>query len=407
MKRFVPFLLPLICGLLSASEDDLRQVRSLLSQGLFDAAETLCHEKFQQSNIAETDKIVLATELVRSNTRRLLLESAQRPRIIRLFETLESAWLPPSPPSASPDLVLTKIMFRLQCAMAYRSFGDYQRLEAETLSETNRRNTLQQARAALHDSLERLKTCRQELLNFRQKMGINADLPLKQRMLTLEYSITMQQGIARKSLALTLSTEEERNFELRQAAETLSETAALESSEPVIIQCKIEKAACHRLCGEIGRCAEILEQLRTLTLPPESQLQTDAEWIRYNIAAGNIAEMRRNFAADSAQAHLSPDFELARLELFLASDASRNIRPEIPMVMKLEQAIERQFGSYWAQHARLIVSASGNADLTSAEMLAMRAERHEQEQQFAESAELYEQAAAKADAVPGDGSRIF
>jgi hypothetical protein len=209
----------------------------------------------------------------------------------------------------------------------------------------------------------------------------------------------MPLGVARKLPALTLSAEEERNFEFQHAAETLSEVAALESSEPAIIQCKIEKAACHRLCGELDRCAEILKQLRSLTLSPENQLRTEAEWIRYNIALGNITAMRRDYAADRAQVHLYPDFDLARLELFLASDSSQNIRPETSAAMKLEQTIDRKLGPYWARRARLIVQASGNTDLTSAEMLAMRAERHDQDQQFVEAAELYEQAATKADAL--------
>jgi tetratricopeptide (TPR) repeat protein len=42
--------------------------------------------------------------------------------------------------------------------------------------------------------------------------------------------------------------------------------------------------------------------------------------------------------------------------------------------------------------------ASGNNELNSAEMLAMRAEKHYQEQRFIEAAELYEQAAVTADA---------
>jgi hypothetical protein len=282
--------------------------------------------------------------------------------------------------------------------MAYRSLGEYQRLEADIASETNRRAAYQQARTTLQDSIERLKIGQQELQNFRQRVGNNADSALKQKILELEYSIAMQRGIARKSLALTFSTEEERNFELRQAAEMFSELAVMNSTAPIIVQCKVEKAACHRLGGELERSAEILNPLRAAALSPGCRLRTEAEWIRYNIAAGSIAETRRLYAAERPDVNIYPDFELARLELFLAADSSQHVQPQLSAAMRLEQAIARQLGPYWGKHARMLVLASGNRDLNSPEMLAMHADRREQEQQFVESAELYEQAAAKADA---------
>jgi tetratricopeptide (TPR) repeat protein len=173
--------------------------------------------------------------------------------------------------------------------------------------------------------------------------------------------------------------------------------ASLTGNAPIIVQCKVEKAICHRLCGELEQCAEILNQLRTGQFTPESQLRIEAEWIRYNIAIGNVAEVRQQYAADR-DSQPYPDFELARLELFLVSDPSRNIQPQSTVVMRLGQKIDRDFGSYWAKRAGMVVSVSGNRDLNSAEMLAMYADKYLQDQQFIEAAKQYEQAAAKADA---------
>jgi len=402
MRNFVlTVFLSLLYGILFAAEDDLRRVRSLSEQGLFPAAEAFCNEKLRQPDLADIDKISLATELVHAYSQQLLLiESAQRTRIIRRLESLEKEWLSLSAGSATPDLVLAKIMFRLQLAMTYHFLGDDQRREADTVSETNRQAAYREARSMLEEVLERLKKCQQELQDFRQKIGINADSSLQQRMLALDYSITMQQGIAQKSLALTFPAEADRNSELRQAVKTFSELTVMNSTDPVIVQCKIEKAACHRLSGELDRCAEILKPLYNTfdSLTPESRLRTEAEWIRYNIAAGNIAETRKHYAADRADVKLYPDFDLARLELLLTNDPARNIRPEIPAAMKLEQTIDQQLGAYWGKRARRTALSFGNMEFNSAEMLVMRAEKHYQEQQFAESAELYEQAAAKADA---------
>ena len=392
-KRVLIFFAALCCGALFAAEADVRQLRAYLDKELFEAAEIFCNDKFQQTDFPEADKILLATELVRSYSQQLpLLEPARQAGMNRRLESFETTWLTTPNTTAPPELALAKITLRLQLAMAYQSLGDYQRCEADIASETNRRVAYQQARITLQDALKRLKVCRDELQMLRQRVEY-------QELLALEYTITMQQGIAQKSSALTLQKEEERNFELRQAAEMLSELAAKNSAEPIIVQCKVEKAACHRLCGELDRCAEILEQLRTATLTPECRLRTEAEWIRYNIAIGNVAEMRRLYSADRADSKIHPDFDLARLELFLVNDPARNIYPEPSKVMTLEQSINRlQFGLYWVKRARMLVLVSGSTELNSAEALAMRAEKHEQDRQFVESAEQYEQAAAKADA---------
>ena len=403
MKPIATFLFALLCCSLFANEADRRQVRSLTEQGLYEAAEAFCLDQFQKSDIADADKILLAAELAWTYSQQLLLlEPAQRSRIIRRIETLESTWLIPPAASAPSDLVLAKIILRLQMAMAYHSLGDYQRLEADTASETRKNAAYQQARSTLQDVLDRFKKCQQELQAFRQRIGINADALLNQRMLALEYSLIMQRGIAQKSLALTFSTEGDRNFELQQAAETLSALASRNSTEPAIVRCKIEKAVCHRLAGELDRCAEILMQLlnAAATLTPESRLHTEAEWIRYNIAAGNVSEMRRQYAAGRPNVQIYPDFDLARLEMFLVSDPVRNIRPEIAAATRLQDAIGSELGNYWGRRARMTVSTMtlGSTELISAEILATLAENQYREHRFVESADYYEQAAAKADA---------
>jgi len=405
MKRIATLLLALFCAPLFAIEDELRQVRSLAEHGQFGAVEVLCQEVFAKPDTAEIDKIRLATELVRARSLQLLtVEPAQRDRIVRGLESLESTWLTGSTDTAAPDLALARITLRLQLAMTYQSLGDYQRLEGDVVSATNQPAAYQRARSTLHDAIERLKLCQRELQSLRQRIGINVDSFWRQRLLALEYSTTMQLGIAQKSLALTFTTEESRNFELRQAAETLSELASINSTDPIIVQCKVVRATCHRLAGELERCAEILTQLRSAALTTiECRLRTEAEWLRYHIATGNsttIAEMRRQYAADRADSRLHPDFDLARLELFLLNDPARNIRPEHAAATRLQQTTSRELGTYWGRRAGMTASMmpAGSTDLVSAEMLATLGETRFQEKQFVESAQYYEQAAARADA---------
>jgi len=381
---------------LFAIEDELRQIRTLADRGQFGPVEELFRETIERSDITDIDKIRLATELVRSRSMQLLaVEPAQRDRIVRSLESLESTYLAGSTDTLSVEHVLARITLRLQLAMAHQSFGDYQRLEADVASVTHQPAAYQRARSILHDAIERFKLCQREFQALRQRMGMNAPL-------ALEYAITMQLGIAQKSLALTLSAEAERNFELRQAAETLSELASINSTDPVIVQCKVEKAACHRLVGELERCAETLTPLLNAALTtPVCRLRVEAEWIRTHITARtNIIELRRQYATDRPDSRLYPDFDLARLELFLVSDPGRNIRPEHAAARRLQDTIGRELGTYWGRRANMTVSVmtAGSTDLASAQMLATLAENLYREQQFAESADMFEQAAAKADA---------
>ncbi|MCL2710283.1 MAG: hypothetical protein FWE95_05330 [Planctomycetaceae bacterium] len=390
MKHTLAFLLALFCTPLFAIEDELRQARLLTNQGQFAAVEVLCQEVFAQPNVADIDKIRLATELVRSRSMQLLtVESAQRAAIVRRLETLEITWFSPIADNVVPDRVLAKITLRLQLAMAYQSLGDDQRLEGDVASVANMEAAYQRARVTLHDAIERLKLCQRELQTFRQ------------RQLALEYSITMQLGIARKSLALTLTEEAERNFELRQAAAMLSELASISSTDPVIVQCKVEKAACHRLAGELEQCANILTQLLGVaaSLSPECRLRVEAEWIRYHVVSRtNITGMRQQYAQDRTDASRHPDFDLARLELFLVNDPGRNIQPEHAVAMRFEQTM-RQLNAYWGRRAATTVSVMmrDNPGSVSATVLATLADTRFREGQFTESAELYEQAAARAD----------
>ena len=395
----------LFSGYLFAIENELRQVRTLAERGHFEAVEALCQETFDQPNITEIDKVRLATELVYARSLQLLIATpARQNQIVSGLKTLETTRLVVSANSAAPELALARITLRLQLAMVFLVLGDDQRLEADIASTTTQRAAYQKARSTLQDALDRLKTSRQELQALRQRIGTNAVPPLQQRVLALEYSLTMQQGIAQKSQALTFSDEADRKFELQQAAGTLSELASLNSIDPVIVQCKIEKAACHRLGGELDRCAEIVSPLlnAAASLSLECRLRTEAEWIRYHIASGNnIAELRRQYPANRDIERLHPDFDLARLELLLVNAPDRNIRTEHAAVNLLRQKMERELtGTPWGRRAGLIVSARtlGSTDLASAEMLATLAETRFQENQFTEAANYYEQAAERADA---------
>ena len=175
---------------LFAIEDELRQIRTLADRGQFGPVEELFRETIERSDITDIDKIRLATELVRSRSMQLLtVESAQRVPIVRRLETLESTYLTGSTDTLSVEHALARITLRLQLAMAYQSFGDYQRLEADVASTTHQPVAYQRARSILHDAIERFKLCQREFQALRQRMGMNAPL-------ALEYAITMQLGIA-------------------------------------------------------------------------------------------------------------------------------------------------------------------------------------------------------------------
>ncbi|MDR0521544.1 MAG: hypothetical protein LBH00_06795 [Planctomycetaceae bacterium] len=372
------------------NEENVQHIQSLTKRGLFDAADAFCNEKFQSPDLPESDKMELAAELVRTKPAQWFLADrtagqTQREKIVRRIAAVEKLF-------ADPDAVYRRdkhtnkatgknhFILQLQIAMAYSELGEYQYLDGDK----------KKASAALLDALDRFKKYLSQA-TFNHPPDRNSpdfDWEEKQKLFWRD-TLRMQSGIARKFYALTLDNINDRQFELHKAADTFAEIDS--------VPCKLERAACFRLCGETEKCGEILSRIQTDKLSAAVKLQYDAEMIRFMTASGKAEEARKQFENGAEDSRLFPDYDIARLELFLADEPSRNIKPASAAAAKLLQKIEQEHGQLWRKRAGILFAAAVKESHAVHDVFAAAtlAESRYKENRFAESAELYEQAADK------------
>lgn len=426
-KIFVPFFCWIaLAAAIPAAETDLRFLRGLSERRLFESADVFCDRVFRRDDVLPDEKYELASEQVRTLTRRMLLEEPRKRLEIRdRLADLEKRF-PDGPDEFSdPKLSLARITLGLQRAMSLAEQGDWRRLEAEVAPDAQREDGFRRARQGLYDAIDALKGCKERLDAFSQHIARNADRTLERKIGALAASIRFQWGLAQMSLARSFEPGEDRNFALRAAAEILEETASLGIQVAPVSQSRIELASCYRLLGDTAKCGEILVRLKDHSLSGPLRLQAEAELIRYRIARGETDDPDGDIARKRPDSNRYPDYDLARLQWHLVRDhrireaagggpdetAKQAIALSTEGIVRLVREIERQSGPYWGRRARMILGAlSGKETETGApvdpEIMKLLAEDQYQRGHYSEAVRLFDQAARLAERR-GDSHRAF
>lgn len=414
----------------ASTEYDVRFLRGLAERNMFESVEFFCAKSFEKTDLLQTDKIALTTELVRSRTRQMLLaEPVQREKIRVGLKELELQILGPPDDYSDPNLSATRIEFEFQAAISEAALGDWLRMEAEVAAEADREILVQEVRKTLHESLERFKTCYEKIGALRQHLGSNAALPLELRTLALLRTVRFQWGLAQKSYALSFPPGDpvgDRSFGLQQAVEILRELASLRIDDGIVLQSRLELAACYRLLGELENGRVMLVDFEQTVqkspnnpaLTPELRFQAETELIRYRIA---ILETKNNvgpideFLRGREDSTIYPEYDLARIELLLALSRQKNTDKNakeslLNDILKLVRWIEDSSGPYWGRRAQMLLSAahntghttgSGEDDLKDADsaFLAVLAEDRFRSGLYTEAVRLFERAGRVAEAA--------
>lgn len=399
----------------AASESDIRFLRGLADRGLFDSVEYFCTKEFQKPSEPIPEKYFLASELIRSRSRQMLLETPERQQEIQAsLDELEKRFAGTPDDFSCFDDSLARLSFQFQRAIATYSWGDWQRLDADVAVGHDRDDKLKQARRTLLDSLNRFETCLENVLALRKKSGPNPGLAQEQRLLALERSVRFQQGLAQMSYALTFPVEQNeqpdsnRSYSLNRAVEILTKIASLRIDDPMIVQSRIKLATCYRLLGNLTRCHEILSQLNQDRYV--GNLQFQAELLRYSIEVGDLDIATQNFQQGQTVSASDPDFDLAGIELLLArtkrlrirsAEQDENTKRQAEKqlsndILQLIRKVENESGPYWGRRARMLLSAGENPERLEnpidPEMLVMLAEDRFRTGHHAEAVALFRQA---------------
>ncbi|MDR2440237.1 MAG: hypothetical protein LBE12_12835 [Planctomycetaceae bacterium] len=417
---FFPILFFCAGTILGFTDSDILFLRGLSDRDLFESVEFFCAGEFQNPNVSTLQKTKLATELVRSRTRQLLLsEPVRRQELRKQLVELETQFLGLPDKLNQPELSFARISLQLQFAITEYSLGDWQRLEADIAPETDRNKIAQHARTTLLRALEQFQQCTEQLKKLRRNTRLNTNPSFEHQYLILSRSIGYQTGLSQKSLALTFPLGDDRIFSLNKAVELLTELASLPINDPIIFRNRIELATCYRLLGNYDKCKELLMRLQNIELTPELQSQAEAELIRYYLAVGNLDEADQKAGENYSNSSLDPDYSLAILELLLAWSCRLNDKPEQQtqrnqMILEQVRRIDRQFGTYWGRRARMFL---GTSHLKTAEgtegikgintlLLKMLAEDQFQNGQYTEAVRFFELASRRAETM-GDKKETF
>lgn len=415
-------LLQVLLGILStggpaelrAAGADVRFLRGLVQRDLFESVEFFCARKFANPELSEAEKRGLVAELIRSRTRQMLLaDVSRREEFRKKIDDLESDFLGKPDDFSDPERSLGRITIAFQLAIADHALGDWERLEADIAPDSEREGRKREARSTLFRSLERFKSCVEQLETLRQKIGSHPDRDLEHRMLAFHRAIRFQWGLAQEAYALAFDPGEDRVFSLRKAADILSEPASLRIDDPIVHQSRIELARCYRLLGETDRSRDCLNALKNVGLTAELAFAAEAESIRFRIALGTADEIVQRVFGEQSAFEISPDYELARLELLLAilhgtgrgdSGLSESAGAEtasglLNAVVEQIRKLESLSGPYWGRRARMMLSssnlvgspsdASGQID---SELLRLLALDQYHNGRYAEAVRLFERA---------------
>lgn len=426
LRAFVFVCVSSVCFSVSAATDfapdaDISLLRGLASRGMFESAEHFCSQTFAKSDLPEEKRYRLAAEWVRCRTRQMLLEEPARREAIRLdLDRLEREFLGVPDDHARPEHSIDRLTLELQSAISTYSLGDWQRLESRVATESEKPDLLRQARRTLSDAIERFKICSEKLESLRQAIGRNADSSLESKMLAQLRAVRFQWGLTQMSLALTYEPGEDRTLGLERASEIFDELRSLRFADPVVLQSRIETATCSRLLGDLDRCRELLTGLDQSRLTTELRFRAETELIRYHIAVGEIDEALRKFAKGRPDSAIDPEYDLARLELFLVQihrmrenvDKAPNdalhgeIETALKHLVELVQSVETRFGSYWGRRARMILSSSNpvvpdenRANSIDSRLIGMLAKDQYQSGRFAEAVRLFDRASRISESI--------
>ncbi|MCL2305787.1 MAG: hypothetical protein FWC43_10630 [Planctomycetaceae bacterium] len=325
----------------------LRFVDGLLQRGLYESALRFCETELQKTKGTVEQADFFASEKVRVLTQfAISLPAAEREPILHKIEQWERQWKTQE----------NSFQFPYQLALSDLKLGELYRLEETAAAAQNSPVTEKRSIFFLNRARERLEELRK-----------TAAGKIEDRTALLDF----QTAMVRRSLALGFErTSGERIDALQRAIQGLTPLAVLNGTDPIIVQSRLEKAACHRLLHELDAAGETLDLLlqQKETLSESERVQAAAEGIRLFLAQGKIDQAIQWSAIEPPIPH--PDYDLARLETYLSqwklvsrTDEMQGA-PLLNRVLEFSKRMEQLHGPYWSRRAQMLVAECTKSETT-------------------------------------------
>jgi len=347
---------------------DATFVAGLRERRLFELAERYCVDRLNGSQTSEVEQVELAVELIRT----LATHAGHVPQSDR-----ETFWR--AARAAAVDFERKRptlprlVLVRIQDALTPLAQGelDWHEREAGLLSAAG----LEPARQALGKAAQSLAGIDKELtreIPLRRRTQRTPDELAAEELLSLQQQVQYHIARARRLRGLLYSPgSDDRLAQLVAARQILEPLRAQVADDEVLAGLvQLELAECLRLTERYDEAAECLSGLDADGVEPGIRLQVRAALVRLAIVQRNLLEVRRRVEeGDFLSGQASAELDLARLEAWL-------FLGEFDRAAASARQLEVRHGPYWSRRAAqtLVTALPRAADVTSAELLARRAE---------------------------------
>lgn len=387
----------------SASNDE-RFLEGLRARRLFGLAESFCHERLADDELAAVDWAVLTGELIRCYVGQAVNAPPQEREAfwLRARETAEEFQ---RTHKDNPRLIL----IRVQDALTVLTRGELHRQEAEVALDPG--PVIESAKAAIREAVRMLEELDNELVReipLRHRRTLKPGELTADELISLGHNVQYQLARAYRNRALCYpKASNDRIAALTQATEQLrkplSQTTA---DDPLVYRIRIDLALCARLLGSFEAARQVLDTIERGQPAPPARLHARAESARLRLDQGRPREALTVLAQGRRLGgKVSAELDFAHLETYIAlwkkatddEDQAQadDWRKKAVAVVKL---IEQTHGPYWGRRSDLLLvntagAARGHGNV---EILMRTADNLYRKGQLDDAVSAYDQAARAA-----------
>jgi len=387
----------------ASAGDEMRFLDGLRQRRLFGLAETYCQKRLATTQLSETERAQLITELIRVFAEHAVnLPPPQRAPLWQRAHRTATDFR--TNHAGHPRLVLVLV----QDALAFLSEGELARREAEVAPRPQSaleaaRGTIRKAIAVLEEIDKRLG----ELIPLARRSSPRGDALTVGQLSSLQQNVRYLLARAYRNRALCYPLRStDRVAALTQAIDQLKKPLLeLPPDDTLIWRIHLDQAVCQRLLGARDQAAQLLAELDKRKLSPRESLRVRAERARLQLSAGQTQQALLTIGKGrELEGVVSAELDFAHLETFVALWQAAGDAGDASLAQRWQQKsvaavkfIEHTHGRYWARRAELLLIGTGKQRSTgSVEILARTADDLFLKGQLGDALLTYDKAARNA-----------
>lgn len=387
-----------------SASDDERFLEGLRARRLFALAESFCHERLADDELADVDRAMLTGELIRCYVGQAV-NTPPEDRETFWSRARETAEKFRQTHKENPRLVLV----RVQDALTVLTRGGLHRQEAEVVFDPA--PALESAKSTIREAVGLLEKLDEELareIPLRHRRTLKPGELTADELISLHHNVQYQLARAYRNRALCYPNgSDDRIAALTQANDQLRKPLLQTTADdPLVYRIRIDLALCCRLLGSFDAAQQVLDTIERGQPTPSARLHARAEAARLRLDRGHPREALAVLAQGRRLGgKVSAELDFAHLETYIAlwKDATDNEdqtqaddwRKKAVAVVRL---VEQTHGPYWGRRSDLLLvnTAGASRGHGNVEILMRTADSLYRKGQLDDAVSAYDRAAQAA-----------